>query len=186
MFTKTISLALLATGVLAAPKWTHEEPTWTHEHEATKTVSLTGVTHSVVAGLNGLNFEPNNVVAEIGDVVQWEFLPANHSVAQSSFGHPCHPLAGGSGFFPGFEFGATEGKSDNVFQIVVESHAPIWYYCPQTVGDHCKRGMVGVINQDFYNPAFSLARHTELAADTDHSIIPDTIQGGEVLFNPNP
>ena len=179
MFARVISFALLATGVLAAPTCTAPE-------EVTKTVPLTGVTHSVIAGFNGLNFEPNNVVAEIGDVVQWEFLPANHSVAQSSFGNPCQPLADGSGFFPGFEFAVTEGESKNVFQIVVESHRPIWYYCPQTTGNHCQRGMVGVINQDFNNPAFSLARHMELAAEADASIIPETIQGGEVLVNPNP
>lgn len=179
MFTKTISAALLATCALAAP-------TITTRDEPSGTVTRTGATHSIIAGFNGLNFEPSNVVAEIGDVIQWEFLAANHSVAQSNFADPCEPLADGTGFFPGFEFAVEEGESDLVFQIVVESHDPIWYYCPQTKGDHCQKGMVGVINQNFDNPDVSLAKHKELAAQTEVSIVPPYPQGGEIIVNPNP
>ena len=179
MFSKIAVGALLATGALAAP-------TATTPDEVTNTYSLTGVTHSVTAGFNGLNFEPNNVVAQVGDIIQWEFLPANHSVAQSNFANPCKPLNDGSSFFPGFVFATKVGKSDSVFQLVVESEETIWYYCPQTKGNHCQMGMVGVINQNFNNPAVSLAKHKELAAKTGTSIVPYEIQGGKVLRNPNP
>ena len=179
MFSKTVITALLATCAIAAP-------TATTRDEPSNTVTRTGTTHSVVAGFNGLNFEPNNVVAEIGDVIQWEFLAANHSVAQSDFANPCQPLDDGTGFFPGFEFAVDEGESELVFQTVVESKSPIWYYCPQTKGNHCQKGMVGVINQNFDKPDVSLAKHKELAAQTDVSIVPPYPQGGEVVVNPNP
>ena len=46
--------------------------------------------------------------------------------------------------------------------------------------------MVGVINQNFDDPNFSLAKHRELAAKTDISIVPAVQQGGIVIPNPNP
>ncbi|GAO13384.1 uncharacterized protein UV8b_00636 [Ustilaginoidea virens] len=159
---------------------------------ATKTTPLTGVTHSVVAGLGGLRFDPDNVVAQVGDVVEWHFLPRNHSVAQSSFADPCRPLGSGSGsgsgsgFFPGFEFATEQGQARNVFQIVVRDMATIWYYCPQQAGDHCQNGMVGVVNQNFDNPGVSLSRYRERAALTGRSVIPPVSDVGKVIVNPNP
>lgn len=179
MFSKIAAAAIFTSSALAAP-------TATTPDEVSRTVSLTGVTHSVISGFNGLNFEPNNVVAQVGDIVQWEFLPANHTVAQSNFADPCQPLADGTGFFPGFEFPIEEGESELVFQLVIESEDTIWFYCPQLMGNHCQEGMVGVINQNFDNPEVSLAKHKELAANTGTSVIPPVIQGGEVLKNPNP
>ena len=56
-------MAAIAIGASAAP-------TLTTRQEATTTVELTGVTHSVVAGLAGqLVFDPDNVVAQVGDIV---------------------------------------------------------------------------------------------------------------------
>ncbi|KAF4951550.1 hypothetical protein FSARC_12881 [Fusarium sarcochroum] len=182
MFSKIFSTTLLfAAAVSAAPasKTTRDYPD--------KTVSLTGVTHSVNAGLGGLRFDADNVVAKVGDIVEWHFLPKNHSIAQSSFGEPCQPLADGTGFFAGFNFFTEEGQADDVFQIVIEDDSkPIWYYCPQQNGDHCQNGMVGVINQNFDNQDFSLRRHKELAAETEKSVIPGVQQGGNVIPNPNP
>jgi plastocyanin len=96
MFTKTVALfaALCISGTFAAP-------TGTTSSTPSKTVSLTGVTHSVVAGLGGLHFDPENIVADPGDIVEWHYLPKNHSVAQSSFAAPCAPI-NNNAFFSGF------------------------------------------------------------------------------------
>jgi plastocyanin len=148
-----------------------------------KTASLTGVRHTVAVGRGGLKFDPDNVVAEIGDIVEWHYLPANHSVVQSSFAKPCQPEdenAIFSGFFP-----VTEGQSPEVFQIVVEDKTPIWYYCAQTKGNHCQSGMVGVINQNFDSPN-TLAKYRELAAQTKVSTALAKVQGGSRIPNPNP
>lgn len=155
-----------------------------------RTVPLTGVTHSVVASLGGaLVFDPDNVVAEVGDVVEWHFLPKNHSVAQSSFAAPCVPDAdapAGGPFFSGFNFATAAGQAADVFQLVVEqADSPIWYYCSQTVGSHCQMGMAGVINQDFDSPN-TLAAYKAKAAGTGVSVSPPVVQGGRVLPNPNP
>uniref|UniRef100_L2FX86 Extracellular serine-rich protein n=1 Tax=Colletotrichum fructicola (strain Nara gc5) TaxID=1213859 RepID=L2FX86_COLFN len=156
---KTLTTILLASAaaVSAAPTTT------TGSTKATRTTHLTGVTHSVVAGLGGLRFDPDNVVAEIGDV----------------------PLADGSGFFPGFEFFTPEGQAPDVFQIVVEDKKPIWYYCAQPAMTHCNAGMVGVVNQNFDNQDFSLAKHKELAAKAT-LVIPPVKHVGKVIPNPNP
>jgi len=158
-------------------------PSSTYTSTPSKTVCLTGVTHTVAVGRGGLRFDPDNVVADIGDVVEWHYLPANHSVAQSSFDKPCQPLNGhafNSGFFP-----TKEGQNPEVFQIVVEDKTPIWYYCAQTKGNHCQSGMVGVVNQKFDTP-FTLAAHRELAAKTNVSTTLPNVQGGYRITNPNP
>lgn len=161
-------------------------PTTTSKDLPSRTYELTGVTHSVVAGLGGLRFDPDNVVAEVGDVVEWHFLPRNHSIAQSSFADPCVPLADGTSFFSGFNFFTAEGQADDVFQIVVEDTKPIWYYCAQTAMSHCQAGMNGVINQNFDNQDFSLRKYREVAALTGTSVVPAYEQGGAVIPNPNP
>jgi plastocyanin len=94
--------AIAVTGALALPTGTTVQP-------PSNTVSHTGVTHTVVAGLAGLHFDPDNVVANIGDIVEYHYLPKNHSVVQSSFDKPCVPIndyAIFSGFVP-----VTEGQS---------------------------------------------------------------------------
>jgi plastocyanin len=183
MFTNAIvALFTSAALVAAAPA---PAPTGTTPADASKTVTLTGVTHSVVAGLAGLRFDPDNVVAQIGDVVEWHFLPKNHSVVRSSFSKPCEPLQD-QGFFSGFNFATPEGQSKNVFQIVVQDEKPIWYYCAQTAGAHCQNGMVGVVNQNFKSADFTLAKHKDLAAKTKESKIPAEESGGRVIPNPNP
>lgn len=180
MYARTLVLSLVTAAVVAAA------PTSTGHDLPSRTVPLTGVTHSVVAGRGGaLIFDPDNVVAEIGDVVEWHFLPKNHSVAQSSFAKPCVPDADVPvSFFSGFQPTAS-GQAENVFQIVVEDTNPTWYYCAQTVGSHCQMGMAGVINQNFNSPN-TLAAYKTNAAKTGMSVIPPVIQGGVVEKNPNP
>ncbi|EAT80374.1 hypothetical protein HBI56_188350 [Parastagonospora nodorum] len=116
-------------------------------------VRSTGVIHRIFAGSTtangGLHFEPENVVAEIGDLVEFHFLPKNHTVVQSSFDKPCEPLANDKAVFSGFNFATMAGESKDVFTFQVSSKDPFWYYCSQTAGDHCQKGMSGVINQNF-------------------------------------
>ncbi|OAA59893.1 extracellular serine-rich protein [Niveomyces insectorum RCEF 264] len=187
--TLTVLLAAAAGLASALPATAATRATRTPKDLPARTVPLTGVTHTVVAGLGGaLVFDPNNVVAEVGDIVEWHYLPKNHSVAQSSFGSPCQPLADANGnavgFFSGFQPTA-EGQAPDVFQIVVENTNPTWYYCAQTVGNHCQKGMAGVINQNF-DSANTLAAYEAAAALTGVSGVPPVVQGGAVIANPNP
>ncbi|PSR99193.1 extracellular serine-rich protein [Coniella lustricola] len=177
MYTSIIATVLAAAVIKAAP-------TSTGSIFPSRTVPLTRVTHSVVAGRAGqLIFDPQNVVAQVGDIVEWHFLPMNHSVAQSSFGSPCVPDADVStSFFSGFQ-PTTSGQAPNVFQFIVKDSNPIWYYCAQ--GNHCESGMAGVINQNF-SSANTLDAYKAKAKTVQKTVIPPVVQGGAVIPNPNP
>ena len=57
----------------------------------------------VQVGAGGLKFDPQFInVTQPNTVVTFQFVAANHSVAQSTFATPCAPLANGfnSGFVP--------------------------------------------------------------------------------------
>ncbi|KAG9192431.1 hypothetical protein G6011_11165 [Alternaria panax] len=152
-------------------------------------IRSTGVTHRVFAGSttanNGLHFEPENVVAEPGDLMEFHFLPKAHTFVQSSFDKPCEPLGGDSAIFSGFNFNTTVGEAPNVFTFMVLDKNPIWYYCSQTNGNHCQKGMSGVINQNF-NSDKTLARYKENAINTftkQPSADPLASQVGKILPN---
>jgi plastocyanin len=150
----------------------------------------TGVVHRIFAGSTvengGLHFEPQNVVAEPGDYIEFHYLPKNHSVVQSSFDKPCEPLAGGHGVFSGFNFATPEGEADNVFVFQVQNKEPFWYYCSQVNGNHCQNGMSGVINQNFDQNEKTLAKYKEAAKHTttvQPSADPLAFNGGWILPN---
>ncbi|KAL2036500.1 hypothetical protein N7G274_010766 [Stereocaulon virgatum] len=68
-------------------------------------LSLTHATNipiKVGADAKLLAFNPQVVTANIGDTLTFSYFPKNHSIVQSSFADPCHPLANGfsSGFQP--------------------------------------------------------------------------------------
>lgn len=119
-----------------------------------------------------LVFEPKNMQAAPGSMVQFHFYPKvclrsagahtsskrpvaltslatqNHSVVQSTFDQPCQPIKNNmpsaTGFFSGFMPVKANASMMPSYTIMVNDTKPIWYYCSQ--GDHCQDGMVGVIN----------------------------------------
>lgn len=86
-------------------------------------------------------YNPDTVMAAVGDTVVFEFYPGGHSVAQSTFNSPCEPAT--NGIWSGF-FNPSSNKDSNVFEITINDTNPIWIYCAQ-VG-HCNAGMAMVIN----------------------------------------
>jgi hypothetical protein len=104
---------------------------------------------------------------------------------QSSFDKPCEPLGNNSAIFSGFNFNTTSGEAPNVFTFMVLDKNPIWYYCSQTNGNHCQKGMSGVINQNFDSDK-TLSKYKENAVDTvtkQPSVDPLASQGGAILPN---
>ncbi|KAK6337142.1 hypothetical protein TWF718_009926 [Orbilia javanica] len=178
------ALAALCSTVSAAPTPTK------NDEVAARQVAPAGATHSVVVGRGGLRFDPENIVAEPGDIVEFHFLPRNHSVAQSSFSNPCQPI-GSTAFFSGF-IPSIAGQSNDVFSITIEDRNPIWFYCSQTNGNHCQSGMSGVINQNFDSNEFTLARYKARAAEIGGVSTSPSIVGyggnlnARVGPNPNP
>jgi plastocyanin len=162
-------------------------------YAAPSSVPYTGVVHRIFAGSttanNGLHYEPENVIANIGDLIEFHFLPKNHTIVQSSFDKPCEPLRDASsavtGKFAGFNFNTTAGESGNVFTFQVENTEPFWYYCAQTVGNHCQAGMSGVINQNFNSDktlaAYKEKAKTAVTVQASADILAS--QGGAVTWN---
>jgi hypothetical protein len=128
-------------------------------------------------------FVPSNITELPRTVVEFAFNPKNHSVVQSSFADPCHPLAAGgfsSGFIPTMAKAPLSGAT---FDIVVNDTKPIWLYCAQTTGGHCQAGMVASINAPTTGDK-TLAAFIELAKKADTSTIPPNAPiGGLVTIN---
>ncbi|KAN0106785.1 Cupredoxin [Hyaloscypha variabilis] len=110
------------------------------------------VVHVVKVGnANGtLEYSPNNIKANVGDLVQFQFAPNNHTVTQSTFAQPCQPIAlnspGTVGFFSGFMPVALTATTTPTYTIPINNTTPIWIYCSQA--SHCQKGMVMVINEN--------------------------------------
>lgn len=71
--------------------------------DATSAAAGAAATHTVtVGGAAGLVFTPDQITANVGDMVIFEFMSANHTATQSTFGTPCKIMEGGmdSGFQP--------------------------------------------------------------------------------------
>jgi len=129
--------------------------------------------HVVQVGASGLTFTPNAITAAVGDIVEFQFYPAAHSVAQSSFAAPCVPL-NGSSFFSG-PVPSTSGVAAKTFQLEVNNTTPIWFYC--ATAKHCESGMGGVINQAATG-AKTIAAYIALAKNVSATTVPPTVQGG--------
>ncbi|KAH9869938.1 hypothetical protein J1614_006859 [Plenodomus biglobosus] len=136
-----------------------------------------------VGGPNGsLTFVPNNVKAAPGDLVQFQFHPKNHSVAQSTFDNPCVPIQNimpnkTDAFFSGFMPTNASAAATNqllTYTVPVKDDKPVWFYCTQ--GQHCQAGMVGAINAPESGNK-TVASFTALAATAPENLTPGSASG---------
>jgi plastocyanin len=115
-------------------------------------VSAANITVFVGASQNGtigLKFDPQQVVAQKGDIVNFEFRGGNHTVTQSSFANPCawqlNTVTNQKGFNSGFLPFVNTSGSVSVYSLEVnDPSTPIWFFCGRV--PHCKSGMYGSIN----------------------------------------
>jgi plastocyanin len=125
-------------------------------------------THRVdVGNIEGRSqFVPNHVNADIGDVVEFNFLATNHSLTQSEFLTPC---TYNGGFDTGFN--QPNGKNESgkfVIPFEVTTEKPQWFYCKQTskIFNHCNAGMVFGLNPgDKMDQFIQNARNQDLTVD---------------------
>lgn len=167
------------------------QPSSTLRQPANGTAATTSsrTTHTVVAGRPGLRFDPDNIVASPGSIIEFHFLPANHSVVEASFASPCRPKDADSffsGFFPVAKTNGSVAQSADVFQVEVRDNKPIWFYCAQNKGRHCQSGMVGVVNSgNTTNPILEVFRRNAAAVNGSAGV-QRSVQGGWRGRNPNP
>jgi plastocyanin len=104
---------------------------------------MTTIDQVTVGGSAGLVYSPDTITANIGDMVQFNFMSQNHTATQSSFTTPCEKLATGvdSGFMPN---PSNSVSPPPLMLFQVNTTDPIWMYCRQT--GHCGKGMVFSIN----------------------------------------
>ncbi|KAK6598530.1 extracellular serine-rich protein [Botrytis cinerea] len=90
-------------------------------------------THVVSVGADGLNYEPRELTANPGDVIEFRFYPLNHSVARAEYKQPCIPYedtgAGKIGFWSGFEPISIVSNNPPTFNLVINDTEPIFFYC---------------------------------------------------------
>ncbi|KKF92976.1 hypothetical protein CFO_g4674 [Ceratocystis platani] len=90
----------------------------------------------------GKLFSPDQVQANIGDEVEFHFLPGVFSVVESSYTNPCH----WNGGFVSTNVLTNTDKRENSFAFVVtiQDDEPLWFY--NGASDYCMNGAVGAIN----------------------------------------
>jgi len=132
--------------------------------------------HVVTVGnTNGsLTYSPDSITASKGDMVQFQFMPKNHTVTQSNFDNPCEPVSMHSnvtGVFSGFMPVAATDTSIPTYTILINNTNPMWIYCAQ--GKHCQSGMSMVINENTKaNATRSLANYQMMAKSAPQNIYP--------------
>ncbi|EPE33305.1 Cupredoxin [Glarea lozoyensis ATCC 20868] len=162
-FTTVVLSALSVVGALA-------QSTSSTAASASSTGTPSGMVtvHVVrVGGTNGsLEFSPNDIKAAVGDMVQFQFTPKNHSVVTSAFDTPCSPKGD---MFSGYMPVAANATNTPTYTMMVQDTKPIWLYCSQ--GKHCQSGMVMVINAAATGEK-TLAAYKALAAKATSNTAP--------------
>ncbi|EHK97823.1 hypothetical protein M7I_6406 [Glarea lozoyensis 74030] len=105
-------------------------------------------------------------LAAVGDMVQFQFTPKNHSVVTSAFDTPCSPKGD---MFSGYMPVAANATNTPTYTMMVQDTKPIWLYCSQ--GKHCQSGMVMVINAAATGEK-TLAAYKALAAKATSNTAP--------------
>ncbi|KAI1462107.1 hypothetical protein F4805DRAFT_194135 [Annulohypoxylon moriforme] len=154
--------------------------------------------YNVTVGKGGqLKFDPETLTAQPGDTVTYKFFAKNHAVAQSAFATPCQLQDKGifSGFTPNT---SPDVEAPTTFTITVNDTKPLWFYCPQTNGNHCQSGMVHAINAPASGNTFDAYKASALKAATPSTPPAGTLPvgglrklhidvgfDGNLVFNPN-
>lgn len=96
-------------------------------------VTTLAAVHEVTVG-PGLNYSPDTVNADDGDIITFTF-GSGHNVVSGSFDSPCQPSGG---IYSG------DPQDGDKFSVTLNGTDPLWIYC--SVPSHCQGGMAMVVN----------------------------------------
>jgi plastocyanin len=105
-----------------------------------------GTTHTIAVGKGGHTFIPDVTQANVGDIIEFDFYPLNHSVVRAEYGIPCVPyeMTGPKvGFFSGFMPVDAILSDPPKWTVRINDTDPIFYYC-SALGSCLDHEMVGV------------------------------------------
>ncbi|KAF4459491.1 extracellular serine-rich [Fusarium albosuccineum] len=120
-------------------------------------------------------FDPDEIEAEKGDVLEFHFEAQNHSVVAGDYRYPCSPMELGAGFFSGF-VPTDSGSADKIFKVTVNDTDPTPFYSSQ--GQECPGGMVGIVNPDSNK---TLEDYKERASELSSGVNPGrSVFGGDL------
>ncbi|KAF7513864.1 hypothetical protein GJ744_006478 [Endocarpon pusillum] len=144
MYTKSILMSslLLAAGAMAQDTTAGSSSQMTGPDGGLVSVQVVQVSNMNAS----LKFYPEEIKAEPGSMVQFQFYPKNHTVTQSTFDKPCEPINRIMSNVTGINSGPMPPVNNmmKVFTILINDTKPLWMYC--ATQDHCQRGMVMAIN----------------------------------------
>lgn len=116
--------------------------------------------------------KPQVLQTNVGDIVEFQFYPSNHSVVRAEYLYPCVPYEdidkGKPGFFSGFKPVDAILSNPPTWQLKINDSLPIFYYC-SAVGSCIDYGMVGVINP---NASVSIEKQVTAAKDSTYMLQP--------------
>lgn len=147
-------------------------PSPTTFQSSISTSSSAPQTHTIQVGLLDHKMRPEITEAAVGDIIEFDFYPLNHSIVRAEYGFPCIPyeMTGSSkkGFYSGFY--PVDKVLDNPpkWSVRVNDTEPIFFYC-SAPGSCTTWGMVGGIN---LNSSMSIDRQRTLAMDSAYMLQP--------------
>ena len=147
-------------------------PSPTTFQSMSSTSSSAPQTHIIQVGLLDHKIRPDTTEAAIGDIIEFNFYPANHSIVRAEYGYPCIPyeMTGSNkqGFFAGFH--PVDKVLDNPpkWSLKINDTEPIFFYC-SAPGSCITYGMVGGIN---LNSSQSIDKQRTLAMDSSFMLNP--------------
>lgn len=129
-------------------------------------------THTIQVGLLDHKMRPEVTEAAVGDFIEFDFYPLNHSIVRAGYGFPCIPYemtgSGKAGFFSGFNPVDKVLDEPPKYTIRVNDTEPIFFYC-SAPGSCITYGMVGGIN---LNSSMSIDKQRTLAMDSSYMLQP--------------
>ncbi|KAF2187405.1 hypothetical protein K469DRAFT_569532 [Zopfia rhizophila CBS 207.26] len=141
---------------------------------ATRTATASGSTptHTIKVGSGDHKFRPEVTQAEVGDIIEFNFFPPNHSVVRAEYTYPCIPYdvtgKGKVGFYSGFYPVDAILSEPPKWKVKINDTNPIFFYC-SAKGSCIDWGMVGVINP---NASTSLETHRQFAQNSSYMLQP--------------
>lgn len=113
------------------------------------TTSSVQQTHTISVGNGDHKFNPSVTQASVGDLIEFDFFPPNHSVVRAEYKFPCIPYEDTGidkvGFFSGFHPVDVLLSNPPKWTVLINDSYPIFFYC-SAPGSCINYGMVGVIN----------------------------------------